>query len=231
MHFDKIHKQTLSEDIVEKIEEMITSGGLKPGDTLPPERELATMLGVSRPPLREALHSLKALGIVDINKNGAYLRDDVSIISDHMRAKTLLTQYTPQEVVEARIVLECETVSLACERANDNDIIFIREANAEAAKYASLDVDKFLNADFSFHIAIANASKNMVLAEMLRTIRFMFFAINELNALEPGHLETSVVYHNKIADAIEMHDQDLAKTIMKEHIEGFVSGVNMFLNN
>lgn len=228
MQFDKIYRQTLSEDIIKYIENLIISGRIKPGDSFPSERSLSEMLGVSRPPVREALHSLKALGIIDIKKGGAYLKDDVSLFSDHMRVKSLLTNYPPQEVLEARVIIECETVSLACLRSCADDIAAIRAFNAEAAKYIHTDVEKFLESDFAFHVAIANASGNSILTEMLKTIRIMFFAINEFNVTSPGHLARSVAFHERIADAIEAGDSENAKKIMKEHVEGFTSGVNEF---
>lgn len=224
--------KTLSLEIMEEIENMIRSGKIKPGEALPSERELCAELGVSRPPIREALHALRALGIIDIHAGGGtYLRKDISVIKEHFKTKALLTKYTTIELTEARTVIEVETVSLAIKRATDEDIDKIKFFMDKAEQYHKIDTYKFLECDFDFHKAIAMASKNFVLAEMLETTRTLLYSINAFNILEPGHPEAAVKMHIKIFNAIKAKDEPLAKELMKEHIKTIIKGIDYFIDN
>jgi DNA-binding FadR family transcriptional regulator len=101
--------------------EQLLSGALKPGDRLMGERELSLSLGVSRPVLREALRSLAMLGFLDIRHGkGAYVRSaDVSVLRDFFTFSLAQQPDILDDVMQARIAIECQAIRLACERASD----------------------------------------------------------------------------------------------------------------
>jgi len=228
--FKKMKKGTLSEKIVEEIERLIADGEIKPGTMLPSERELAEKLGVSRPPIREALHSLKALGLVDIKGGGgAYLKTDVDIISDHFKIKSLLAEYNALELIEARAMLEAQTVALAIQRGTEEDLAEIKAAADKCAAYDNASEARQSELDFDFHLAIAEASHNSVLSEMLKTTRALMLNINALNVREPGHKELSDRFHASIFQAIKNGREKAAVKMMREHISTITSGLDYFL--
>ncbi len=230
MPFKKMKKGTLSERIVEEIEALIAGGEIKPGALLPSERELAEMLGVSRPPIREALHSLKALGLVEIRGGGgAYLKTDVDIITDHFRVKALLAEYNALELIEARMMLETQTVTLAIERGTEEDLAAVKEAADRCAAYDNSSEERQSELDFNFHLAIAEASHNAVLAEMLKATRALMLNINALNVREPGHKEQSDRFHASIYQAIKNKREKAAVKMIREHISTITSGLDYFL--
>src|SRR5258708_15413045 len=137
----------------------LLSGELKAGDRLLAERELAVTLGVSRPILREALRSLAMLGLLDIQHGrGAFVRAaDASVLR---RALTLCLAPEPNildDVLQARIAIECQAIRLACERASERDLQGI--AGTLDTLVDSLDdPEQGGPADYAFHFAILRAS-------------------------------------------------------------------------
>ena len=147
----------------------LLSGELKAGDRLLAERELALALGVSRPVLREALRSLAMLGLLDIQHGrGAFVRAaDASVLG---QALTLCLAPEPNildDVLQARIAIECQAIRLACERASERDLQAI--AGTLDTLVDSLDdPERGGQADYAFHFAIVRASSSALADEDLR---------------------------------------------------------------
>lgn len=217
--FQKIKKATISENIVEQIKQMVLDGQLTPGQKLPSERELTEMLGVSRSSVREAMRSLSSIGLVDIRSGeGTFLNDNTTLLTDHFQLQCLLKKYSILELVEARKMIEMEIVKLAVARGDANDIEYIREMHMEAKKYRSAPLE-FIKADFNFHIAIAIASKNRYLAEMLAATRELLLEINTDVIRKPGQIDKAISTHESIIKAIEKGDAKQALKEMDAHID------------
>ena len=128
--FEPIRQRRAFEEICERIRDQLAAGALKPGDKLPPERELAKQLGVGRSALREALRSLEFAGIVRLQKGvkgGAFIRQGDpggmrQVVEDMMN----LGSITLDELTEARLYIQDVVVRLACERATEADLEAIR---------------------------------------------------------------------------------------------------------
>ena len=227
MPISKLKKETLSIKIIKEIENLIRNGELKPGEPLPSERELSIMLGVSRPPVREAIQALRALGIIDTNPGGgSYLRKDIKLILEHFKTKSLLTKYSAGELVEARLVIESSTVVFAIKRATEDDIKNIHKALIEVNNATGSSEKEYIEKDFNFHKAIAQAAHNHVMDEMMETTRGLMQEINALNVSQPEHIEKNMMYHTKIYEAIVSKNSSLAKKYMREHIKTIMSGFN-----
>ena len=232
MPFDKMEKETLSVKIINEIEKMIQSGEIKPGSVLPSERELSSLLGISRPPIREALHALRAIGIIDIKAGGrAYLRDNVKFVREHFKTKAMLARYTANDLIESRIIIEKETAALACVRATEDDIEKIKEANERLKAVDESEIEKYIKLDYNLHLSIAESAHNFVLTEMFETMRNLIFETNVYNMLEPSHIEKNLEMHNKICSAIINKEQETARLYMEEHIMSTLSGINYILSN
>ena len=128
MRFESVKAAKVSDSIVSQIEEMILDGALKPGDRLPPERELALQLDVSRPSLREAIIVLQAKGLVTVRRGGGtYVADAFArAITDPLVDVLERHPDTTFDVLELRVALEEVAAYYAARRANDTDRKIIR---------------------------------------------------------------------------------------------------------
>lgn len=116
--FDKVVKSTVPGQVIEQIKELLVKGELKRGDRLPPERQLADMLGVSRPSLREALRALEYAGMLETRVGeGIFVADGDSIMMNNLLMLHLIKQYALEEMIEVRKVLETSNVRFAVLRA------------------------------------------------------------------------------------------------------------------
>lgn len=231
MPFTKIKKSTVSDSIISQIQDMILEGSLKPGERLPSERELAESLSVSRPSVREAMRSLQSLGIIEIRSGeGTFLNDNISILSDHFKMNYLLKKFSILELIEARKVLEGEIVALAARNATQENKDMLEEIHKETIKNQN-DIEAFLRSDFAFHLAIAEASQNMFLKEMLNTTRDLLLEANVYVVKKPGQIETAIRSHGNILKAIKEGDAGQAAREMLYHMKTIEEAINEIYND
>jgi GntR family transcriptional repressor for pyruvate dehydrogenase complex len=162
----------LSDSIVVQIERLIMEGTLKPGDPLPPEREFAEHLAVSRPSLREALLKLEARGLVHVRRGGGYSVADVTAPTLTDPLVHLLQQHPPAsfDILELRHGLEEMAAYLAAQRATAHDRDVLEERYAALVQADKGKGEPLANAetDLEFHLAIADASHNVALMHVMR---------------------------------------------------------------
>src|SRR4051812_43614382 len=158
----------LTDEAIDKIKKMITSGELGPGDRLPKEADLADRLGLSRNSLREAVRALSMINVLDVRQgDGTYvtsldpalLLDALSFVVDFHRDDTVL------EFFEVRRILEPAATALAAERMSDEDIRKLRVLLDEVSAAAS--VEAFVANDLEFHRLIAAGAGNAVLCSLI----------------------------------------------------------------
>ena len=159
-----------AEEVAARLRDMIHSGELAAGDRLPPERDLAKLLGVSRPTLRAGIRSLSTVGILQ-SKQGAGTfvaeRDESPTLdSSPLRMLSALHGFTSDEMFEARLALEMSIAGLAARRASSEHMT--RLAEEIAGMYASLsNPEQYLVHDMRFHQTIAAASDNRILTSLM----------------------------------------------------------------
>ena len=164
--------QRASDDITAQIRAEVSSGRLKPGSRLPPERELAERFGVSRNTLREALRSLEHAGLLQLRQGatgGAFVRESNNeAVVAGLRDMVHLGAIEPQHLTEARIWIESSVIRAACERANADDIALLERnvAQAHAATRAD-DFYKIAEIHLEFHRLLARATGNPVMMLMM----------------------------------------------------------------
>ncbi|UCH22365.1 MAG: FadR family transcriptional regulator [Deltaproteobacteria bacterium] len=171
MNYKTIQRSSASELVIKEILESIKSGKLMPGDKLPPERELTKMFGVGRSTLREAISALVLVGYLEvIQGRGTFLRKDFKPANlSAMELGDIQTAASIIDLVEVREILECNAVKLAAHRAASDDILRIKTALARMKETID-DYKRFSEYDFDFHIALAQATGNEMILEMMKLI-------------------------------------------------------------
>jgi GntR family transcriptional repressor for pyruvate dehydrogenase complex len=217
-----VSRPKLYEQIVERIHDHVVEAGLRPGDRLPPERELAARLGVSRASVSQALVALEVLGTVSVRHgDGAVLLAPVSRL--HLVAALRAHQDRLPEVIEARDALEGRLAALAAERRTDADLAAIDAALDAMAK----DVDaggRGVEGDEQFHAAVTRAGHSALLASLMEEIAELIRETRLESLGQPGRPQASLASHREIAEAIRRQDAEAASKAMHDHI-GLVSDV------
>lgn len=215
----KMPSQKLYLQIAEKIGQLIESEHYSPGTRLPPERDLALTLGVSRPSVREALIALEIQGCVDIKMgSGVYVR--------HAQVNTVAPPSSlgesPSELMQARVVLEGEIIALACARVTPKAITTLRK-NIEQMNAALIKGQSGLTYDRDFHLCIAAMTGNSV---MLRLTKELFderhSPISTQFSLRSETLESwmaATKEHELIIKALETRDPFFAQATMRMHLK------------
>ena len=210
-----------SEEVVSQLREMIHRGELHPGDRLPPERDLAKLLGVSRPTLRAGLRSLSAVGILQ-SRQGAgtfVVRSDgpPQLDSSPLRLMASLHGFTSAEMFEARQSLEMAVAGLAAERATSEQMATMAEEIA--GMYASLDEpEQFLFHDMRFHQTVAAASGNRILTSLMNMVATILFDARSKTVKRAKDLKESAEMHRKIYRAIRERNSEAARDRMRDHL-------------
>lgn len=171
-----VTRSSTHELVIEAIEDQIMTGALVVGDLLPPERELATRLHVSRAGVREAIRVLEGHGVLrsDVGSGrgaGTFVAALPSAaLARFLRLHVALSNFRIQEVVEARVILERASASLAAERA-DRDAVAELERLVAVMDDPGVSREAFNDADTAFHVAIAEAGGNTLFSDMTGAIR------------------------------------------------------------
>jgi GntR family transcriptional repressor for pyruvate dehydrogenase complex len=208
-----------AERVVLHLERLIESGHLKPGDRLPPERELARQVGVSRPTVRAGLRSMAALGVVE-SRHGAgtfITAGPPRLSTGPLSLMAALHGFTRDEMFEARRVLEVGAAGLAADHATGDNLASMAEE--VTGMFASLeDPQAFLLHDLRFHRAVAVGSHNAVLAALVEMVSALVYERRRLTVERARDLKESAEMHRRIYAAIRERNADRAREAMSEHL-------------
>lgn len=198
---------------------LIRNGQLKPGDRLPPERELASRFGVSRASVREAMRLLDQKGLVVIRPGaGTFVTEDV--VETIVQAFSSLLSETGDgagDVFEMRLLLEPHVASLAAQRATGADMSRLRRILEEQGA----DIESGgtgVAYDTAFHFAIANATNNSALVAVTHAISGILSQSREDSLMSPDRSQKSLHSHLQILTAIESRDPEATRDAMHRHI-------------
>lgn len=212
----------LTDQAIVKIKDMILAGDLKPGDRLPPEKELSEALGLSRSSLREAVKALEIIHVLDVRRgDGTYvtsLKPEVllgamSFMADiHQDASVL-------ELFAVRRILEPAAAAMACGRVTPADVARLRSLLAEVA--AGTSVDDLVAHDLIFHRSVCELSGNAYLTSLLDTLSGSTLRARVWRGLtEEGSVERTLTEHRGIVDALESGDAELVSSRVTVHVSG-----------
>lgn len=211
---------SLTDRIATRIESIIGSEQLAVGERLPPERDLARMLGVSRPALREAVKTLEAHGrLVVRHGQGVYVGSGET---DLMRDSLANLEVSLAELFAMREVLEGPAAAWAAATITPDDIKRIAAALAleEEARREPVDFVQLAKLDAAFHLQIVELAKNRFLSRTLGVLQEMLRAGMETTLSIPGRLGQSRRDHRAIFEAVRSGDPDAARAAAVAHIHG-----------
>ena len=204
-------------DVTADLEEALLAGRLRPGDRLPPERELAARYRISRPVIREVLRGLAAKGLVEVSPGrGTFvLRPGLAQGAAPLEAQLRRQGTTVRDVTEARLMLECEAAELAARRA-DSDDVFALERMLDELEKAETRVDR-IRRDLAFHMTIASATHNPVIKTMLAAIARLSVEVMVGTLDDADTRRTTDQYHREAVQAIRLRDSGSARRAILSH--------------
>lgn len=212
----RLHRVRLYEQVAEQIAAWVDQNGLSAGDRLPPERELAARLGVSRATLSQALVALEVIGVVSVRHgDGTTLTGNPGAhrVVEAIRAHA----HGLPEIIETRDALETKIAALAATRRTADDLARIDDALAEMAQ----DIEaggRGLEGDERFHGAVTTAAHSLLLARLMDEIRDLIRQTRIESLSQPGRPADSLAGHRAIADAIRVGDAEAAAAAMHAHV-------------
>lgn len=215
--FQGVQYKKLGAQISRQLVEAIASGQYKPGDQLPPERELAVMFETSRVAVRDALGALIAKGILSSRQGSGTTVNTVEQWNTLDPEILMLRDgdSTFDQLQEVRRIIEPELCALAAERITDEEIEALR---ALSDLPLTDTIDQHVERDTNFHLMIARITKNTVLQIVLSSISDLLKAGRRRSFLVPGELAAAREWHKKIFSAIANHDVEGARRAMVEHM-------------
>lgn len=221
----KKDNQEVLNSIITKIRDYINYKNLEPDDKLPSERMLSEKFGVSRSSVREAIQKLEFYGILkSIPQSGTFVANIGviamnGIIDDILR----IGESDFKSLVETRILLELKTVRLAALRRTNEDLLQIENA-LEAYSLKALNGENAVQEDLLFHLAIAKASGNSTINNLMLIITpeiISYFA--KLDVCDENQSRAGIEEHKAVFEAIKIQNPQLAKQKMKEHFKALYS--------
>jgi GntR family transcriptional repressor for pyruvate dehydrogenase complex len=215
-----IPRTTLTEAAFEQLIAYVVNGTWKAGDRLPPERDLCQQFGIARTSLREALKAMELVGMLDSRVgDGTFVCPRSEFLSRPLLWAFTGTDHNElKEIMEAPTIIEENLAGLAAERASVEEIakvdLAVREMRESIAAGTSI-----LDADMSFHLAVAAAAHNEVLknaVQLLRNItrQWLFYKV-----LIPNVAPAVLKRHEAIYRAIAGHKPSAARSAMRQHLE------------
>ena len=213
----------VTDEAIQKIKAMIVSGELSPGDRLPPEKELAEHLGLSRNSMREAVKALEVIRVLDVRRgDGTYvtslephlLLEAISFVVDMHDDDSLL------ELFAVRRMLESQATGLAAGLATAEDAQALLEDIA-AVDPQTVSIDDLVAHDTHFHGQVVGLARNGYLASLIDGLSSQTIRARVWRGLtEQGAVERTLSEHRAIAEAIANHDAALAASLATAHVAG-----------
>ena len=219
--FALVARTSLGQRAAQTIKEMIVSGALRPGEALPPERELAVMLGISRPSLREAIRALSAMNVLEARHGGGTY---VTSLDPRLLAQPIsfLLQVRPQatgQLFEVRSVLEVGAVRLAAANATDEQLAALERLAEQAGKELRRP-ERYLELDLEIHATIVESTHNALFVSLYQSVADLSTegrrrAVRAAQVRHRAHED-----HLAVISALRQRDADTAAAAMQRHLEG-----------
>ena len=229
--YSTIRSARLYEQITEQILSRIMAGELRPGDKLPPERELAEQFGVSRTAVREAVKALHEKGLIEVQPGkGTFVSNITASTSEVMRDSLDLIVNVGLvnglvDLVQVRTLLEPGIAALAAEMATAEDIQAMQQA-VDTMDTALDNADVYVEADLEFHRALAKASQNSLITILLDSIVDLLREQRKRIFLVEGGPERGQNHHKRILEAVATHNPVAAREAMAVHLKQVLDDSN-----
>jgi GntR family transcriptional regulator, sialic acid-inducible nan operon repressor len=220
---DKIVRRKLSEQVLERMQDLIMSGEIAAGEPLPSEHELMERFGVGRPAVREALQSLHTMGLITISHGERSrvnaLSADAVLRQGDAIARVLLSTgpQNLEHLKEARRLFEIGMVHAGTPKATPEDIAQLRGLiDRQRGKLG--DPSAFIGVDIDFHRRIAQLSGNPICSAVSEAMLGWLFRFHSDLLIWSGHEDVTLAEHAAIVDAIEAKDVERAASEMEAHL-------------
>jgi GntR family transcriptional repressor for pyruvate dehydrogenase complex len=221
--FTRLKSVPRARQVREQLELAIRAGEFKPGDKLPPERELTETFGVSRVSVREALRSLEARNLVKIRHGaGTVVTDPAERATRDLAHWLQLHRHETLDLLMVRGALDELAATTAAERGDPAALAAVRSSAEDFAKVASdqtIPLDRVIDLDVAFHEAIADATGSRLLADLLHDLHEQLEESRRASFAPAGRRERSSQEHVAIVEAIERGDAEGARVAVAAHIE------------
>ncbi len=220
----KITRQKLSDQVFNRLHQMIRDGAVRAGELMPSERELMERFGVGRPAVREALQQMHTLGLITIAQGGRAQVNQIStnmVIQNMDSLARLLLSSSPEDLEhlkQARRMFELGMIRIATEQASADDIADLRRLVGLQREKLS-DANAFIRVDMEFHQRITAISENPIFVGLCEAMLGWLFAYHNDLLHWSGKEKTTLREHDAIVDAIESREPDRAVAAMRSHLD------------
>ncbi len=215
-----VERHSLADQVAKKILDLVRTGNLKPGDQLPPERDLAQMLQVSRPSLREAMRGLQILGVVRTRQGGgAYISSlDAADLLGPLQFLITLNALNVDSLYESRLLIDGGIAAIAAARLADGDIERLAAMVAVQDKLVT-DPIGFRVSDLEFHRTISEATGNPFLIRVSHSLYVLGMEYRRMASETAGVLAQSLADHRAIVAALAARDAAAARGALEVHMQ------------
>jgi GntR family transcriptional repressor for pyruvate dehydrogenase complex len=205
--------------VVNHVRRLIEKGSLQPGDRIPPERDLARTLKISRASLRTGIGYLAAMGVMKVRRGvGTFIEDGPAEFSKtSLGLMGALHGFQFWQMFETRVIIECSVAALAAERGKEEHYAAMAEEVAEMFSIADNPAE-FLLHDVQFHRIIGQACGNPILAALIETLTSAMYEKRRKTVRRANYLRVMAEMHREIFRAIRSHDPAEARRLMEDHL-------------
>jgi GntR family transcriptional regulator, transcriptional repressor for pyruvate dehydrogenase complex len=218
--FAEVPRSSAPEAVEDQIKSLIVSRQLTAGDVLPPERQFAERLRVSRSTLREALRALAQEGLLSARHGSGWaVAPNATTAASNVSVYFLLEEATLEEILEAELTIEPSIARLAAERRTDSDLESMKGFYDRMRRTDS--AAEFVALDYEFHSLIATAAGNLLLSFSMLSTKSLLEELRVSLSARRGAINASQREHARILSAIEARDGEAAEQAMRAHVEGF----------
>lgn len=214
----RINRVAISDELIARFKDLIRRGVFVPGHKLPPERDLAEALAVSRPTLRQSMRALQIMGVIKARQgSGSYLADSAGeIMRVPVEFALAFKTVAKTDLFETRCTLEVKLAAMAAERRTADDLEAMRRALSEMEK-AMGDADAWCHSEPQFHNCIVQAARNGVMATIIEMLSEMLTESRKETVRMLSDYASSYRSHENIYIEIEKQDSAAAAKMMMEH--------------
>jgi GntR family transcriptional repressor for pyruvate dehydrogenase complex len=217
--FEPVVRRKTYQLVAERLLALISSEHLVPGDLLPSERELVAQYAVGRSSIREALRMLESKGVIASEANGGFaVAPFGNALNQSLDFLLSVDQADVGELFEVRRIIEGEAVALAAARRSEAELEPMAE-QIRAMEAGLASEEAFAAADLRFHLLLADASRNRLIASLMDAIRALLERVLALSYHVPGGPEGAIEQHRRILQAIADGEPDVARARMEQHLE------------
>ncbi len=215
----KIEKVSVSENIAQQILDLIANGDLRPGQRLPSERDLCKSFGVGRSSVREALHCLSILGVLDarVGEGTTAAVDGGRFLGKLLEWRLITERHDIENLMEVRLALEGVTAANAARTRTSADVVKLETLISKMSRFLD-DAKSYAKYDLEFHVTLSKISGNALLFDMVTMIRGQLVkGLSKVLPL-PNALVLSHKEHRAILEAVKEGDPEAARLQMHAHI-------------